>query len=219
MSMDIKFEKIGPNTKSLLGHTFGRLTVKSFAGYSTDRKRRAAWICDCSCGNRNHTVLSQSLTSGKSLSCGCYQREQLSKAVLRHGATTVMRPRKNWNEFNIWMTMRSRCNNPRASEYENYGGRGIRVCERWNESFENFLADMGPRPGKKFSIERKDNNGSYEPSNCIWATDHAQKRNTRSNRQVTYNGRTMIVSDWARELGCHKNLVSVLNHLRRLPQT
>lgn len=103
-------------------------------------------------------------------------------------------------EYRVWRSMRSRCNNPRDSGWSRYGGRGIRVCERWN-SFENFLADMGPRPSLEYSIDRIDNNGNYEPSNCRWATDYEQNRNRSDNIFMTCNGKTQCMSDWAKELG------------------
>lgn len=102
-------------------------------------------------------------------------------------------------EYRTWRAMRSRCNNPRDTGWSRYGGRGIRVCERWN-SFECFLADMGLRPSLNYSIDRIDNNGNYEPSNCRWATDYEQNRNRGDNIFLTYNGRTQCMSDWAKEL-------------------
>jgi hypothetical protein len=99
----------------------------------------------------------------------------------------------------VWASMRERCNNPRAKSYQYYGARGVKVCARWN-SFEAFIADMGPRPKGK-SIERRDNDGNYEPSNCYWATAYEQAQNTTRTRMLTAGGRTMTITNWCRELG------------------
>jgi hypothetical protein len=96
--------------------------------------------------------------------------------------------------------MRDRCNNPKADRYPRYGGRGIRVCARWQTSFENFLADMGPCPDG-MSIERKDNDSDYEPANCLWATNEQQANHRSNNRLVTFKGETMSVARWARRIG------------------
>jgi hypothetical protein len=96
--------------------------------------------------------------------------------------------------------MWERCTYPKHAKYHLYGGRGITVCERWR-SFAAFIADMGPRPSLKHSIERKDANGSYEPGNCEWATQFEQMRNTSANLYLTLNGKTQIAADWSRQLG------------------
>ena len=119
---------------------------------------------------------------------------------LRHGLSDSP-------EHYIWASMIQRCTNPRAKQYQDYGGRGIRVCERWT-IFENFFADMGPRPegthpsGRAiFTIDRKDNDGDYSPDNCVWATYTQQARNKSSGRMITYQGRTMTLMAWTEELG------------------
>lgn len=102
--------------------------------------------------------------------------------------------------FFIWNQMKDRCNNPDNHAFPNYGGRGISVCREWGESFSSFLADMGHRP-TGMSIERIDNNGNYEPSNCRWATRIQQNNNRRNNRKVTAFGRTLTLAEWSRETG------------------
>lgn len=103
---------------------------------------------------------------------------------LRHGHR---RSGKTRPEYNVWMKMRGRCNNPRDLHYGDYGGRGIRVCERW-DTYENFIADMGPRPSDAHSLDRIENNRGYEPANCRWATQKQQQRNRRSNRWFVVDG-------------------------------
>lgn len=102
--------------------------------------------------------------------------------------------------FSRWSAMKDRCENPRTKNFKDYGGRGIKVCERWH-SFENWFADMGPLPSPGHSIERRDNNGNYEPTNCYWATRAEQAKNKRNNRWLTANGETLHLSEWARRLG------------------
>lgn len=103
-------------------------------------------------------------------------------------------------EYKIWGGILSRCNNPRHTPYPFYGGRGIRVCDRWLQ-YENFLADMGRRPSPKHSIDRIDNDGDYAPENCRWAVMSEQWRNTRRTRLVSFRGKTQCLKDWATELG------------------
>jgi hypothetical protein len=111
-------------------------------------------------------------------------------------------------EWNTWHNMKLRCYNEADARYEHYGKLGIRVCERWLESFENFLADMGPHPGAGYSIERNDSKGDYEPSNCRWATTREQNRNKGSNVWITAFGRTQLAVDWSRETGLSQTLIS-----------
>lgn len=108
-----------------------------------------------------------------------------------------------WNTpaYHSWLAMISRCENPRNISYKNYGGRGIRVCDRWRRSAAAFLADIGPRPGRGYSLDRIDVNGHYEPGNARWATAVEQQRNQRTNRILTVNGEAKCLSEWAALLG------------------
>lgn len=112
---------------------------------------------------------------------------------------------KKSTTYSIWSSMKDRCLNSKHRRYARYGGRGIRVCDRWL-SFESFLLDMGERP-KGLSLERIDNDGDYQPGNCRWATNQEQSLNRRSNRRLTFNGKTQTVKEWSLELGFKKNLI------------
>lgn len=103
-------------------------------------------------------------------------------------------------EYQSWYSMRSRCQNPNAANYANYGGRGITVCSRW-DVFEHFLADMGPRPSSKHTLDRRNNEGPYCPENCRWATPTEQGRNRRTNHRLTFRGETLTVQEWAERIG------------------
>lgn len=152
----------------LTGLRFGRLLVLAREGSA---QRRAMWRCQCDCGN-SALVPSGELTRGKTKSCGCWRREAPTITKRRHGyARTPL--------YNVWRGMLNRCENVNQPHYERYGGRGIRVCERWHD-FVNFLADMGDRPSPQHSLERIDNNGHYEPGNVRWATASEQRRNART---------------------------------------
>jgi hypothetical protein len=139
-------------------------------------------------------VQQTSLRSGASASCGCLNREVTTARNLTHGKSKTP-------VHNRWLMMLSRCRNPRDADFCHYGGRGIRVCDRWAASFEAFLADMGEPPAPRMEIDRIDNDGAYEPGNCRWATHKENLRHTRRSRFLEHDGLRLTVSQWAERLG------------------
>jgi hypothetical protein len=140
---------------------------------------KTTWLCECECG-KQVTATTSALRGSHKRSCGCLKSP----------------------EYQAWSNMKARCTNPSTPNFKDYGGRGISVCDRWFDSFELFLADMGRRPTPDHSLDRfPDTNGNYEPPNCRWAVEEQQKRNTRRNKWIEYNGEKMILKDWAIKLG------------------
>ena len=181
--------------KDISGHVFGRLTVISKAENSG---RKVRWICKCVCGNET-LVAGNHLRSGSTISCGCFAAESTKTRSFVHGKTKS-------TEYRSWIGMKQRCTNSRNAEFHRYGGRGISVCDRWLNSFENFIKDMGNKP-EGMSLDRIDTNGNYCPENCRWATDVQQNNNTRKNRFITHEGQTLSYTQWSKQLGGNPNLV------------
>jgi hypothetical protein len=176
------------NAKDLTDRRFGRLTVLEVCGR---KKSYLLWRCKCDCG-QEAKVASHRLLGGITTSCGCFQRQRAKESNTRHGLTGTA-------ELFTWNAMLDRCYDPKNKSYERYGGRGIKVCERWLNSAEVFVQDMGLRPSAEYSIERLNNDGDYEPSNCKWATRYEQSRNRRSCRFVEYNGERLNLLDMAKK--------------------
>lgn len=186
---------------NIAGEVFHRLTALSPV---RDHRGVKVWKCSCSCGGAT-TATVGSLRSGHIRSCGCLRSEVVATKNHRHGG--IRSP-----EYTAWIGMKQRCNCPGHEGYERYGGRGIKVDQRW-QSFQMFLSDMGPRPGEGFSIERRDNNGDYTKDNCHWATRREQMRNTSRTRMIEFQGSTRCVKDWADSLG-----IKYMTLIRRLNQ-
>lgn len=189
------------NTVDMAGQTVGRLNVLSRADNTSTGQ--AQWLCQCSCGNKT-IVRGYALRQKKALSCGCLRIETNTK----HGKTKTP-------TYAAWQGMKRRCYSKTAKAYKNYGGRGIRVCERWLDSFDNFLFDMGISP-QGMTIERINNDGDYQPSNCRWATRANQARNRRTTKLIEYNGKKQCMKDWAKELGINYDTLKS-RFLRHLP--
>jgi hypothetical protein len=164
-----------PKLKILTGLRFGKITVGTHAGI---KGRHHIWNCTCDCGGTS-IATSCNLQKGNTTSCGCVQKKRASISATRHGKSKS-------KIYNVWRGMHTRCYDKAAIMYNRYGARGIKVCERWN-SFENFLKDMGEPQGERKALNRINNDGNYEPSNCEWTTQKENNRNTV---------RTIYVDEW-----------------------
>lgn len=167
----------------LEGKRFGRIVVKKFYKVINETTR---WVCICDCGNEK-IIIGKNLVKGNTKSCGCLARELKIKKFKTHGMSRTPTHR-------TWESMKHRCYNENYYLFKHYGGRGIKVCDRWKNSFENFLEDMGSRPKNK-TIDRIDVNGNYEPGNCRWATPKEQGRNTRFNKRYVFNGKKRTLGE------------------------
>jgi len=192
-----------------IGDKFGLLTVIDgpFDIASGDRSS-PAWLCRCSCKNRNHTLSGHhSLVDGKAKSCGCVARLKSSVRLKRQGTHGMSNTPLYW----VWTSMIARCTNPNQRAYASYGGRGIMVCDRWLKFIE-FYRDMGHAPAG-MSLDRIDNNKGYSPENCRWATQIEQMNNIRANRILECDGQRHTVAQWSRITGI--KTMTILSRLSR----
>lgn len=193
--------------KDLTGKKFGRITAIKVVG----SKNGAVWLCKCDCGKETE-VLSSSLATGHTSSCGNHRIEAVVAANLKHGLSKTP-------EYTAWRSMYSRCYNPKNDSFESYHKRGIKVCIGWINSFESFLADIGSRPNNRMSLDRIDNDLWYScghcedcisrgfKMNCRWATSKVQTRNTSYNHFVEINGEKKCVMEWIEIYNTTKNTV------------
>lgn len=188
-----------------IGQKIGRLQIINTAPKKSGKPQ---WECSCDCGNIKMASTSFLLHS-KMPSCGCYTSEIKSKNSIIHGHNTDQNGKSP--EYRIWDAMIQRCTNPNCASYLDYGGRGIRVCARWM-LFQNFIADMGNRPTKRHSLERNNNDGFYEKTNCRWATRIEQQYNRRNTIKVEYNGSMLTLLEISEKLNIP--LKKVRFHLR-----
>jgi hypothetical protein len=178
------------------GMRFGRLIVEGTANPAMNGRRRVTAVCDC--GNRT-VVDPRLLRNGDTQSCGCLRLENVKSAASARKSYDV--PKNQMPEYNSWLKMRGRCQNKNDRKFPLYGGRGISVCDRWDTSFGNFYADMGPRPDSCSSLDRIDVHGDYEPENCRWATHLEQAQNKQTHRWVMFDGEKMPLSKACRLAG------------------
>jgi hypothetical protein len=191
----------------LTGLKFGRLTIISRAG--SNRHNKVLWNCRCECG-KDACSVGCDIRDGKILSCGCLHREissRVGKMTRKHGLSTS-------SEYFIWYGMHARCSKPSLDHYKYYGGKGVKVCDRWND-FTVFYSDMGPRPSATHSLDRKNNDGHYEPGNVVWADKITQANNRRTNRIVDYRGASMTVAQAVRAAGSVVNKTTALHRLNK----
>lgn len=178
----------------MIGTKRGRLTVcRVERGIGKPRL-----LCKCDCG-RDVSIIASHVRTGHTQSCGCLHAELLVSRGITHGESYSP-------EYVVWTGIKQRCFNSADETFKRYGARGIALCPRWHD-FATFLSDMGRRPSVNHSIERIDNNGDYEPSNCRWATDKEQSNNRRNNRYVTYNGLTMTLAQWSERTGIKQHTI------------
>lgn len=182
---DEKTTKRSTKAQDLSGKRFGRWTVVRLA-IGTYRHRH--WQCTCDCGKAK-IVCGSNLKSGASQSCGCFKAETTIDRSTKHGLAGT-------KEYAAWNDAFHRCYHPHNTGFKNYGGRGITMCERWRESVQAFIDDMGPCP-YGMSLDRIDNDGNYEPRNCRWATSAQQSNNQRRNVLITHNGKTHNLKEWS----------------------
>ncbi len=186
---------------NLTGQVFGDLVVLQV----TEKRAHGnvVWICRCCCGNEV-LISGNKLRCGDTKSCGCRRSRVTSSrnsSTVKHGHLVGGRPSPT---YRVWRSMIARCEDPTHRNFHHYGGRGIAVCLSWRRSFRAFLLDVGERP-EGMSLDRRDPNGDYCPSNCSWVPVADQVKNTRRSVFLTFSGETLILSDWAKRLGGRSN--------------
>jgi hypothetical protein len=185
---------------NFIGTKHNRLTILKEAEPVFYKKGIARKVlCKCDCG-KEKVIDFNSIRTNRSKSCGCLSKELSSKLHTTHGLA-MLSPGVRHPDYCIWIKMKSRCLNANDKSYENYGGRGIEVCKSWQESFVNFIDDLGWRPNKKYSLERIDYNKNYCPENCKWIFKSEQSKNSRRVKLITYNNKQYCLTDLCKLLG------------------
>jgi hypothetical protein len=184
--------------QNLTGRKFGRLEVKALSDHRA-KNNKILWHCVCDCGNETD-VLAASLKRMTSQSCGCLRKEMLSQSKTTHGKSAS-------REMRSYSQMKQRCCNKENKDYAFWGGKGVTICDQWLDSFENFLKDMGERPANT-TLDRKNNDGNYEPNNCRWATQTEQNRNRSNSKNITINNETKPLYVFADLFGVARTAVS-----------
>lgn len=199
---------------NLTGMRFGRLVVLN-KSRQTKKDGKPMWDCLCDCG-KFKTARGATLRNGRTTSCGCYatevRRETQKQNFYRHGKSTDM-------AYGSWAGMMHRCYDPENSAWPYYGARGIKVCGRWRDSFDAFLEDMGPRPSRKHTIDRVNNDGDYTPGNCRWATKRQQAQNRSNNVLIKWDDEVHCASEWARREGVKRTEIMKWLHNPSHPMT
>ena len=189
----------------LIGRRFGRYVVIDTC---PDNSRKV--LCRCDCGNEKY-VYDSNLLSGRTMSCGCLSSDVTAERNYKHGETKT-------RLYHVWLNMKRRCNDPRNNRYKDYGGKGVKVCDDWDDfaGFKKWADDTGYDPDARYgqcTIDRIDVNGNYEPGNCRWATIREQCNNRTTNHLLTYNGITKNITEWEEYLGVDKGRLD--NRIRK----
>ena len=187
----------------LTGKKFGRLTVirEGTSRTTPNGSVKKYWFCQCECGNTKE-ICGYSLQNGLTTSCGCYRREKSPLNGIKHGLSRS-------RVYNIWKHIKARCDSPNSTNYPGYGGRGIKICDEWRNSFESFYSwAMSNGYSEELSIDRIDVNGNYEPNNCRWANATMQQNNKRNNRILEYKGETHTIAEWSRILHISRDVIN-----------
>lgn len=191
---DYRLDKKRKFPRDLTGLKFGRLTVLKF---HERNKSGSRWLCRCDCGNTK-VIYRSNLTNGHSTSCGCYQKE----VVTRHDLS-------KHRLYSIWIDIRKRCFDTKRDSYKNYGGRGITICNEWNSDFMSFYNwAISNGYDEKLTLDRIDNDGDYTPENCRWVTRLVQNNNTRKNVYIEFKGEKLTISQLARRYDLHPKTIT-----------
>jgi len=183
---------------------FGRLIVVDF--HSKKPNEPTKWLCHCDCGNKKAIVSTKGMREQGTQSCGCLRREIVSKIHTKHGMSKT-------TEWIIWVGIMQRCEDVNCTTYRYYGGRGIKICDTWRNDFLAFYNHVGPRPSKKHSIDRIDNNKGYEPGNVRWATRTDQTNNSRKNKFYPFRGKYLTIRQAIEESNSSLSYSSVKNRM------